>query len=155
MTSTVPAMTSLLADVVLFLHVVYVTFVLGGLVVVPLGAHVGWRWVRVRTFRHAHLICMAIVAVEALMGLTCPLTWLEHLLLVASGATGYDRSFIGHLLYWLLYYDAPAWIFMVAYTALILVGMLLYYYVPPFPKPSRHRTKQCCSPSLRPGRKMR
>lgn len=130
-------MTTLLADVILVLHVAYATFVLGGLLIVPLGARLHWCWVRIRAFRQAHVVCTAIVAVEALVGLTCPLTWLEHLLLVVSGATGYDRSFIGHLLHWLLYYDAPAWTFMVAYTILASTVVLLYYWVPPLPKTSR------------------
>jgi hypothetical protein len=60
-------------------------------------------------------------------------------LLVASGAPGYDRSFIGHILYGLLYYDIPAWIFTMAYTALALAVVLLYAYVPPLLKPSRQR----------------
>jgi hypothetical protein len=130
-------MATLLADLILFIHLAYATFVLGGLVAVPLGARLGWHWVRVWTFRRAHVICTAVVAVEALIGMTCPLTWLEHLLLVASGTTGYDRSFIGHLFYRLLYYDAPLWMFTTAYVALAITVTLLYYYVPPLSKLSR------------------
>ena len=65
----------LLADVVLLLHVAYAAFVIGGLLVVPLGGWLDWRWVRARRFRLAHMVCTAIVAVEALIGVTCPLTW--------------------------------------------------------------------------------
>jgi hypothetical protein len=130
-------MTALLADLILFIHVAYATFVLGGLVAVPLGAKLGWHWVRSAAFRRAHVACTAVVAVEALIGVTCPLTWIEHLLLVASGTTGYDRSFIGHMLYQLLYYDAPLWMFTTAYVALAIAVTLLYYYLPPLPKPSR------------------
>ena len=132
-------MTIVLADLVLFFHICYATFVLGGLFLLPLSLRLDWRWARARVFRLTHLICTALVAVEALIGLTCPLTWLEHLLLVASGAPGYDRSFIGHILYGLLYYDIPAWIFIIAYTALALAVVLLYAYVPPLLKPSRQR----------------
>jgi hypothetical protein len=131
------AMTALFADLILFIHIVYAAFVLGGLLAVPLGARLGWRWVRISAFRRAHVACTAVVAVEALIGVTCPLTWVEHLLLVASGTAGYDRSFVGHLLYQLLYYDAPLWMFTVAYVALAIAVTLLYYYIPPLPKPSR------------------
>jgi Protein of Unknown function (DUF2784) len=130
-------MTALLADLILFIHVAYAAFVLGGLLAVPLGAMLGWRWVRTPALRRAHVACTAVVAVEALVGVTCPLTWVEHLLLVASGTAGYERSFIGHLLYQLLYYDAPLWMFTVAYVALAMAVSLLYYYIPPWPKPSR------------------
>jgi hypothetical protein len=132
-------MLTLLADIVLLLHVGYAAFVIGGLLAVPLGGWLGWRWVRARRFRVAHLLCTVTVAVEALIGVICPLTWFEHALLVASGAAGYERSFIGHLLYRLLYYDAPAWAFTAAYTALALTIVGLYHYLPPLPKPTRQR----------------
>ena len=38
-----------LADVVLLLHVGYAVFVIGGLLVVLLGAWLDWRWVRARS----------------------------------------------------------------------------------------------------------
>lgn len=132
-------MTIVLADLVLFLHVCYAAFVLGGLLLLPLGWRFAWRWARARAFRMTHVICTALVAVEALIGLTCPLTWLENMLRVASAAPGDGRSFVGHLLYRLLYYDAPAWVFVVIYTALALTVGLLYYYLPPQLKPGRPR----------------
>lgn len=134
-------MTPLLADIVLLLHAGYAAFVVGGLLAVPLGGWLDWRWVRARSFRVAHVLCTAIVAVEALIGVICPLTWLEHALLVASGAAGYERSFIGHLVYQLLYYDAPAWMFTLAYTVVALTVVLLYYFVPPLPRLSRQRPR--------------
>jgi hypothetical protein len=132
-------MMSLLADVVLLLHVSYAAFVVGGLLAVPLGGWLDWRWVRTRSFRVAHVMCTGIVAVEALIGVICPLTWLEHVLLVASGGAGYERSFIGHLLYRLLYYDAPAWMFTAVYTVVALSVVMLYHFVPPLPRLSRQR----------------
>jgi hypothetical protein len=129
-------MTVVLADVVLFVHVCYAAFVLGGLLLLPLGVRRHWRWVRARAFRLPHALCTALVAVEALIGLTCPLTWLENMLRVAAAEPGYDRSFIGYFLDRLLYYEAPAWVFMVAYLALALTVGLLYHYVPPLLKPN-------------------
>lgn len=130
-------MTALLADLILFIHVVYATFVLGGLVAVPLGARMGWHWVRISAFRRAHVVCTAVVAVEALIGVICPLTWVEHLLLAASGTAGHERSLIGGLLYQVLYHDAPLWVYTVTYVALAMAAALLYHYIPPWPKPSR------------------
>jgi hypothetical protein len=122
-------MATVLADVILGLHVLYATFVLGGFLILPWGLRRRWGWVRARAFRLPHLVGTAVVAVEALIGLTCPLTWLEDTLLLAGGAPGYERSFIGHLLYGLLYYDAPGWMFMLAYTALALAGFAFYHYM--------------------------
>jgi nitrate/nitrite transporter NarK len=132
-------MTPLLADIVLLLHAGYAAFVIVGLLAVPLGGWLNWRWVRARSLRVVHVLCTTIVAVEALVGMICPLTWLEHVLLVASGAAGYERSFIGQLVYQLLYYDAPAWMFTLAYTVVAVTVALLYHYVPPLPRLSRQR----------------
>jgi hypothetical protein len=129
----------LVADAVLLLHVGYAAFVIGGLLVVPLGSWLNWRWVRAPRFRLAHVLCTVIVAVEALIGVMCPLTWLEHVLLAASGAAGYERSFIGHLLYRLLYYDVPAWVFTAAYTVLALCVCAFYHYLPPLRKLARQQ----------------
>ena len=129
----------LLADAVLLLHVGYAAFVIGGLLVVPLGGWLDWHWVRARRFRLAHMLCTASVAVEALIGVVCPLTSFEHALLVASGAAGYERSFVSQLLYRLLYYDAPVWVFTVAYTILTLIVVVFYHYLPPLPQLARQR----------------
>jgi hypothetical protein len=135
-------MATALADFILFIHILYAAFVLGGFLALPLGVRCRWGWVRARGFRLPHLVCTAVVAVEALIGLTCPLTWLEHAALVASGAPGDERSFVGRLLYWLLYYDAPAWAFIMAYTALACAAGVLYCAVPPRPSPTAGRPRQ-------------
>jgi hypothetical protein len=132
-------MMRLLADVILLLHVGYALFVIGGVLLIVLGARFDWSWVRARRFRRVHLLCTAIVAVEALVGMMCPLTWLEHALLVASGTAGYERSFIGQLLYRLLYYDAPAWMFTVVYTVVALTVAACYRYLPPSSPLSRQQ----------------
>jgi hypothetical protein len=132
-------MSVVLADLVLFLHACYAAFVLGGLFLLPIGVRWHWRWALSRPFRLTHLMCTALVAVEALSGLICPLTWLENMLRVASAGAGYDHSFIGHIIHRFLYYEAPAWLFVVAYTILTLAVVLLYSYMPPLPQPSRAR----------------
>jgi len=128
-------MHAIFADLVLVLHVTYASFVLGGFLALALGLCSGWTWVRARSFRLPHLVCTSIVAVEALIGVTCPLTWLENIFLRASGADGYERSFVSRLLHWLLYYDAPTWVFSGAYMALALGVLTLWLYAPPVRKP--------------------
>lgn len=121
----------LLSDLVVAVHLGYAAFVLVGLVLILLGAALQWRWIRHRAFRWVHLGCIALVAVEAAVGQTCPLTLLENWLLIVSGQAGYGRSFFGHLLYELLYYDLAPWIFTVAYVGLALITALTLVFVPP------------------------
>ncbi|MEW5974683.1 MAG: DUF2784 domain-containing protein [Acidobacteriota bacterium] len=122
---------SVLADLVVVVHLAYAGFVLFGFVAVLLGRIRGWRWTRQRMFRWTHLICTAFVAVEAVFGLTCPLTVWENQLLRAAGESGYDRSFIGELASNLLFYDAPEWMFTLVYLTLTLAVLLVYFVVPP------------------------
>lgn len=127
-------MPSIFADLILVVHLGYAAFVLGGFLVLLLGLALHWAWVRTWSFRLSHLVCTAIVALEAVVGLMCPLTWLEDIARTAAGGEGYSRSFIGDLLYRLLYYEAPAWVFTVAYLALTLMVLGLLYYAPPVPR---------------------
>lgn len=118
---------ALLADAVVLAHLAYVGFVALGFVAVPPGWLLGWRWVRNRTFRRLHLAAIALVALEAGVGLVCPLTWLEAVL----RGGGRPGSFMGRLVHAVLFYDAPGWVFTAAYLVLTLLAVLLYRLCPP------------------------
>jgi len=124
-------MLSLLSDLVVVFHLAYASFVVVGFVLILVGALLKWRWIRNRVFRWVHLGCIALVAVEAVVGLICPLTLLENWLLVGSGQAGYERTFIGQLIYDLLYYDFPTWVFTVTYVSLAALTALTLVLIPP------------------------
>lgn len=121
----------LLADAVLILHAGIVAFV----VVVPFaviaGHRLGWRWVGHRRLRGAHLVAIVFVAAQAWFGQVCPLTTLESWLRVQAGAGGYSRSFIEHWLQRLIFYDAPAGVFVAAYTAFAMLVAWVWWRYPP------------------------
>ena len=121
----------LLADAVLSLHVAVVVFVVGGLVVIVGGNFAGWRWINALWFRVAHLAAIAIVAAEAWFGAVCPLTTLEMWLRARARATTYSGSFIEHWLQRLLYYDAPPWVFTLAYSLFGLAVVAAWWWFPP------------------------
>jgi hypothetical protein len=122
----------LLADVVLALHVGVVAFVVGGLVLVVAGNLRGWGWVNALWFRLAHLAAIAVVVAESWFGVVCPLTTLEMGLRArAPGGTTYGGSFVGHWLQRLLYYDAPPWVFMLAYTLFGVAVAAAWWIFPP------------------------
>ena len=115
-----------LADAVLIVHVLFVLFVVGGFALILAGAW-RWGWVRNRWFRYLHLAAIAFVALEALVGMTCPLTVWED----ALRGGGSAESFVGRWVRRLLYYRAPEWVFTVLYVAWTAATLATLKLVPP------------------------
>ena len=121
----------LLADAVLVVHFGVVLFVVGGLVVVLVGNWLRWGWVNHLWFRLAHLVAIAVVVLQAWLGQYCPLTTLESWLRVQAGSGAYETSFIEHWLQRLIYFQAPFWVFTVAYTVFAVLVLLAWWRYPP------------------------
>jgi len=117
----------MIADVVLIVHFLIAAFIVSGLVLVWIGGPLGWGWVRNPWFRYVHLAAIGFVALEALLGVMCPLTVLEDML---RGSMPLD-SFAGRWVHRLLYYQAPEWVFTAAYVAWTLATLLTLRWVPP------------------------
>lgn len=123
-------MNLLLADAVLIVHFAFVLFVTGGLAAIWLGAAAGWRWVRNRWFRIAHLGAIVFVALEAIVGVWCPLTvWEAQLRGVRA-----EQGFVAQWIHNLMFYDFPAWAFTIAYVTFALAVALTFWLVPPLPR---------------------
>jgi hypothetical protein len=122
-----------LADAILFVHLVFVCFVAAGFLLITAGGALGWRWVRGRRLRVAHLGAIALVAAESLAGIACPLTVWEDAL--RGGAGG--ESFVARLLHRLLFYDFPEAWFTAVYVFLALGAGALWVWVRPFPSGRR------------------
>ncbi len=120
-----------LADAVLLLHFTFVAFVILGLLLTLVGGVAGWRWVRKLWFRLAHLAAIAVVVAQAWLGVICPLTTLEMWLRRQAGAASYEGSFIQHWLQRLLYYTAPEWVFILAYSLFGLAVLATWLAFPP------------------------
>jgi hypothetical protein len=121
----------LAADGLLLLHAAFVGFVVAGLVLIVAGGFCGWRWVRNPWFRVAHLAAIAFVVMQAWLGRICPLTSWEMALRAKAGDAVYHGAFVAHWLDTVLYYDAPAWVFTLAYTVFGVVVALSWFVVPP------------------------
>src|SRR5262245_5672670 len=116
-----------MADFLLVFHFLIAAFIVGALPLVWVGAAAGWRWVRNPWFRYLHLGAISFVAIEALLGIACPLTVWEDLL----RGTVQAESFVGRWVRRLLYYDAPAWVFTAAYLAWAAATLVTLRIVPP------------------------
>jgi hypothetical protein len=120
-----------LADALLVLHVLFVAFVVLGLVLIYLGHFLAWRWVRNFWFRVSHLVAIAIVVLQSWLGLICPLTTWEMALRERAGDASYEGSFIQHWLQAILYYSAPEWMFILSYTVFGGLVLLSWFLIRP------------------------
>lgn len=123
----------LAADLVLYVHVSFVIFVITGLLLIVTGYFADWRWIRNGWFRVAHLAAIAVVVLQAWLGVLCPLTTLEMWLRAKAGDAVYPGAFIAHWAEQILYYDAPAWVFTLCYTAFGLLVLASWIWIRPLP----------------------
>ena len=117
----------MMADAILVVHFLIAAFIVLGLLAVWLGAALGWAWVRNRWFRWLHLGAIAFVAAEAVLGIACPLTVWEDMLRGGVRA----ETFVARWVRALLFYQAPEWVFTVAYVAWTVATLVTLRLVPP------------------------
>jgi hypothetical protein len=126
-----PFTAALLADSILVLHVAIVAFAVLGQLLFMAGGWRGWAWVRIVWVRLAHLALIGFVVVQSWMGEICPLTVWEQSLRLQAGQGSYGGSFIEHWLSRLIFFNAPAWWFVVIYTAFSMLVLLSWWSWPP------------------------
>ena len=102
-----------------------------GLVLIFIGKCLYWRWVRNPWFRAVHLLAIGVVVLQSWFGVICPLTIWEMALREKAGEVTYAGSFIQHWLHEFLYYEAPMWVFALAYTVFGVLVVASWYFVRP------------------------
>jgi hypothetical protein len=120
-----------LSDAVLIIHAFCVTFIVGGLVVILLGAGLKWQWVKNFWFRSLHLAAIVLVALQAWLKVICPLTTLEMYFREKGGQAVYQKTFVAHWLHELLFYEAPFWMFTLCYTLFGMAVLGAWLLIPP------------------------
>lgn len=119
------------ADVILFAHLLFVVFVVFGLLLILVGKLLHWSWVRNPWFRLTHLVAIGVVVLQSWWGVICPLTTWEMALRSKAGDAVYAGSFISHWVQTIMYYQAPEWVFIVCYTLFGLLVAVSWYWVKP------------------------
>ncbi|MBI5244395.1 MAG: DUF2784 domain-containing protein [Elusimicrobia bacterium] len=122
------------SDLILAVHTLWIACIVFPAPLIVIGKLRGWRWVRVRWLRLAHLAMMAIVTLESVFAVTCPLTSLENLLRQKAGLSGYDETFVSIWLSRLIYHDLPPFAFLAAYVLFMAGLVALYLWAPPHGK---------------------
>lgn len=118
------------ATLILLIHLAIVAFNVFGLVVIPVGRWLGWGFVRGFWWRFAHVLTLAAVALQAVLGRACFLTIWESALKTGAGpgdAPPMIATWINRVLYWPL----PLWMFAAGYVGVLLYALLLWRWVPP------------------------
>lgn len=119
------------ADTILLIHVVFVVFVVLGLLLIFAGRVFAWRWVHNFSFRITHLVAIGVVVLQSWLGVICPLTVWEMNLREKAGDSVYEGSFITYWLQTLLYYRAAEWVFVLLYTLFGVLVIASWYWVRP------------------------
>jgi hypothetical protein len=131
MSALTPAQLLLLAQAILLLHLGVILFNVLGLVVIPVGAWCSWRFVRVKWWRALHLVCWAVVALQAILGRACFLTLWQSEILGRAGEQGSAAPLVERWVNAVIYWPLPIWVFAVLYVALGLGVLGLWWLVPP------------------------
>ena len=121
----------LAADGLLIIHALFVAFVVFGLIFIITGLVRRWRWTRNPWFRFIHLGAIGTVVIQSWLNVICPLTIWENTLREKAGQATYAGSFIRHWLHKLIYYQAEAWVFTLAYSVFAALVVLAWYLAPP------------------------
>ena len=119
-----------LADAILMIHFGFAAFIALGLLLIPIGRLLAWNWVRHHRLRTLHAALMVFVALEAVIGLTCPLTTLEAYL----RGTQAHESFWAEQIHRLLFWDLPLSFFLILYLACAAWVIWLWFFCRPRPK---------------------
>jgi len=123
---------SLLADLIVIFHFLYVVFAVGGQTTILLGWIFRWQFIRQPTFRILHLIAIGFVALEAAIGMVCPLTeWEYNFRFLAGQSVDRDLSFIARLIRMIIFYDFPPWIFTFMHISFGILVILTFIFIPP------------------------
>ena len=115
------------ADLVLILHFCIVFFLAFGLVALPIGYLKNYSWTRNAKLRIAHMLLMGFVTLEASLGITCPLTVIENTLRQIE----YQKSFVAYWLSRLIYWDLPAYFFVILYFSCFVWSLIFWKLHPP------------------------
>ena len=117
----------LIADIVLVVHFCVVTFIVSGFFLIPIGYKFNWCWVANSQLRIFHIGMMALITLETLLGITCPLTSIENSL----RGIYQSKSFVGYWIEQIIYWDFPAPFFIVLYFTFLGWTFLMWKLFPP------------------------
>ena len=120
-------MNSVISDAVLVFHFIIIIFISTGFFLVPIGYKMKWLWLSNLKLRSLHLGLICFVTIEAIIGMTCPLTIIENIF----NQNKYSQSFIKFWISKIVYWDFPTLFFISLYSLCALWTVLMWKIFPP------------------------
>ena len=122
---------SVLADLIVVIHLGYVFYVVGGLIAILIGTWRGRKWIRNPWFRVTHLLAILIVISEIILKLNCPLTIWENSARGAAQQPVDGSAFMDRLLSFILIGTAPRWLINGLYILFGITIAATFIFAPP------------------------
>lgn len=119
-----------MADLILFLHALWVLFMVGG-ILVTLGAFIKRSWFEWTLFRTVHLFGLLCTAAIGIFGWICPLTTLENALRSGSATGSRPESFLVYYLNKIVFWDFSRSELTIATTIAAVIVVMTYLLKPP------------------------
>ncbi len=122
-----------LADALTVVHLGFMAYAVFGQLLILVGIAFRWRWIRNPWFRWTHMSAIVLVAIEAVLGIRCPLTDWEDSLRALAGETGDGRSFTARLVHAVLFLDRYGIddLLHYCYLGFAIVVLATFVLVPP------------------------
>jgi Protein of Unknown function (DUF2784) len=125
---------AILADLVAVLHFAYICYVVFGQLAILVGWPLRWRWIRNPWFRVSHLVMILVVAAEAMVDFTCPLTtWELELRALAGQEVGPEAAdgFIASCIDSMMTFNGWAPVLQMGYYVFAGIVLATLFLVPP------------------------
>lgn len=121
----------LLADLILLIHLSIVLFVIVAQFFIVIGLILKWPSIKNIYFRLTHLIAIAIVAAQAIVGQTCPLTTWENKFRILGNEAPYPDRFFPYWIHQILFFDWSPQVFTFLYCGFGVIVLLTFVLAPP------------------------
>ena len=116
-----------LADFILILHFSIVIFITSLFFFIPIGYKLNWPKVKNKNLRRIHLALMTFITIETILGIACPLTYLENYLLNRSETEFFLSFWLKKIIYW----NFPSSFFIFLYLVCFGWTIAMWILFPP------------------------
>ena len=116
-----------IAALILILHFGIIIFITSLFFLVPIGYKYNWQFVKNKKLRIIHLGLITFISLETVLGLACPLTYLENFFLEKNTYEFFLSYWISQIIYW----NLPSSFFIILYLICFIWTIKMWQLFPP------------------------